>query len=254
MTAEIIVVGSGKGGVGKSVMSILLGSAFADAGERILLLDGDQNLANLHVLLGIQPAALPHVSPGSPLPDAAVRQVSGGLWLLPGASGAESLHGLGALDRSRIYHSRLQMGEGFSRVIVDAGAGLDSVMRAVTMNASRLVLVTAPEPAALSDAYAVVKLVASQVRAMPVHVLVNRADDAEDGRAAYDRLATACERFLHRGVHHLGTILEDPALRAAVRDPHRLLPLLRETAAAQQVRDDIVERLGCGDAQIRSLV
>jgi flagellar biosynthesis protein FlhG len=238
---DVIVIGSGKGGVGKSVMSILLASALADAGERILLFDGDQNLANLHVLLGITPSVLPDADMA--LPGASLTQVSGNLWLLPGASGAETLQGLGAADRSRLHHRQLRFAEGFDRVIVDAGAGLDSIMRAVTMEASRLVVLTVNEPAALTDAYAVIKLVSRQAPSLPLDILVNQTNDPADGRLAYERLATACERFLRRGIRHLGTVPHDPAIRNAVRQPARFLALVRQGLAANQIRATIVGRL-----------
>lgn len=218
-----IVVGSGKGGVGKSVLSALLAQRLAAEGHRVLLVDGSQNLGNQHVLFGIhRGATLEHLLTEAVSPRDLLVQVTGNLLLLPADSGAESLQGLGALDRARLHHRLSVLYNDFEVVIVDAGAGIDSVMRVCTMGATRLILVTLPEPAALTDAYATLKIVHAQLKDLPVDVLINRVEDAREGPQAYERLSTAAERFLHRPIRYLGAIWEDDDIRRAVRAPGRL--------------------------------
>jgi flagellar biosynthesis protein FlhG len=239
-----LVVGSGKGGVGKSVTSLLLATSLAAQGRRVLLFDADQNLGNLHVLLGVRPSARMEALLYEGLdPDELVRPVAPNLWLLPGDSGTESLYGLEAVDRARLHHRLSALYDGYDVVVIDAGAGIESVVRVATMRATRLLVVAAPEPTALTDAYALMKIVTLQVPELPIDVCVNRADDEREGREAYEKLATACERFLRRGVRYLGAIPEDPMVRAAVRDPQRLLPLLTASPAAQAVRRGVLDRL-----------
>lgn len=218
-----IVVGSGKGGVGKSVVSALLAQRLAAEGRRVLLVDGSQNLGNQHVLFGIhRGATLEHLLTDAVSPRDLLVGVTEQLWLLPADSGAESLQGLGALDRARLHHRLSVLYSDFEAVIVDAGAGIDSVMRVCTMGATRLILVTLPEPAALTDAYATLKIVHAQLKDLPVDVLINRVADAREGPQAHERLATAAERFLHRSIRYLGAIWEDDEIRRAVRAPGRL--------------------------------
>ncbi len=222
MTA--IVVGSGKGGVGKSVAAIAFATALADQGRRVLLVDGDQNLGTLHVLLGVQPSASLESLLDNAMPvEDLLAPVRANLWLLPSESGSEALYGLGATDRARLHRRLTALYRSFDVTIIDAGAGLESALRCSTMGAHRLVLVTMPEPAALTDAYAVIKLVTLQVRRLPIDVVVNRARDEADARAGFERLAAASERFLHRGIRYLGGVAEDPEMRDAVRDPARLV-------------------------------
>lgn len=239
-----IVVGSGKGGVGKSLVSVLVAQACAAAGHRTLLFDADHNLANLHVLLGVRPKArLESVLLGETAPEALVQEVAEHLALLPGDSGAETLYGLDGRDRARLHHRLSAIYERFDVVIVDAGAGLEGVVRACSMRAGRLLVVTAPEPAALTDAYALMKIVHLQVPDLPMDVLVNRTLDADEGREAFDKLATACERFLRRGIRYLGAIPEEEALRRAVRDPRSLLERLARSGAHQLVKEAVLDRL-----------
>ncbi len=218
-----IVIGSGKGGVGKSVVSVLLAERLSAEGRRVLLVDGSQNLGNLHVLFGVQRGArLEHLLSDAARPKDLLCPVNDTLWLLPADSGAESLHALGAVDRARLHHRLSTLYADFDAVIVDAGAGIESVVRVSTMGATRLVMLTVPEPAALTDAYATMKIVHAQVTDLPMDVLVNRVMDEREGPEAYERLATATERFLHRGLRYLGALWEDDDIRRAVRTPGRL--------------------------------
>jgi len=218
-----IVVGSGKGGVGKSVVSVLLAERLARMGRKVLLVDGSQNLGNLHVLLGVQRShRLEHLLQDAAAPADLLLPVTDQLWLLPADSGAESLYALTAVDRARLHHRLSTLYDDFDAVIIDAGAGLESVVRVATMRATRCVVVAAPEPAALTDAYATIKIVALQVSDIPVDVLVNRVQDPAEGPETYERLATATERFLHRRVRYLGALAEDDGIRQAVRTPGQL--------------------------------
>jgi len=218
-----IVVGSGKGGVGKSVVSVLLAQRLTRDGRRVLLVDGDQNMGNLHVLLGLgRGARLEHILSEAAAPRDLLTPVTDRIWLLPADSGAETLYSLGSIDRARLHHRLSALYDDFDAVVVDAGPGLESVVRVATMRATRLVIVTAPEPAALTDAYATIKIVHAQVSDLPVDVLVNRVLDDREGPRTFERLATAAERFLQRGLTYLGALQEDEAIRRAVRTPGQL--------------------------------
>jgi flagellar biosynthesis protein FlhG len=218
-----LVVGSGKGGVGKSVVAALLAERLAREGRRVLLVDGSQNLGNLHVLFGARRGArLEHLVAETIAPRDLLVPIHDQLWLLPADSGAESVHALAAVDRARLHHRLSGLFDEFETVVVDAGAGIESVVRVATMRATRLLVVTVPEPAALTDAYATIKIVMAQVSDLPVDVLINRVSDDREGPEAFERLATATERFLHREVRYLGALWEDEEIRRAVRTPGRL--------------------------------
>jgi flagellar biosynthesis protein FlhG len=238
-----LVVGSGKGGVGKSVVSVLLAERLTRDGRRVLLVDGDQNMGNLHVLLGLGRAArLEQVLSETAAPRDLLTPVTDRIWLLPADSGAETLYSLGSVDRARLHHRLSALYDDFDVVVVDAGPGLESVVRVATMRATRLVVVTAPEPAALTDAYATIKIVHAQLRELPVDILVNRVMDDREGPQTFDRLATAADRFLHRGLRYLGALAEDEAIRRAVRIPGRLA-LGLEPGPNSDVLTAVCERL-----------
>jgi flagellar biosynthesis protein FlhG len=233
-----IVVGSGKGGVGKSVVSVMLAAAAAERGREVLLLDGEQNLANLHVLLGVGVrGSIESVLGGRVRAEELVQPVAEHLWLLPSESGSEGLYALGALERARLHCRLVGLSRQYEVVIVDAGAGIEGVVRAAMLGADRILLVTAPEPTALMDAHALVKILSLQAPHVRIDVLVNRCAGEDEGHGAFLRLAAASEQFLSRRLHLAGILLEEPPIAAAVRDPRRFLARLMKTDAAHTIRE-----------------
>jgi flagellar biosynthesis protein FlhG len=238
-----IVLGSGKGGVGKSVLSVMLAAAFARSGRRTLLLDGAQNQGNLHILLGVRPAGTLSAVLSSDLEPAALQvPVAENLTLLPGDSGAEALYSLGALDRARLHRRLSALYDDFEIVVIDGGSGIESAVRAGGIRASRLAIVAAPEPASMADAYALLKIVHLQLPSLPIEVMVNRVTADEEGQAVFDRLHLAAGRFLRRELPYLGCIREDDALRLGARRPGALLQTRSDAI------DAIAARLGRMDA------
>lgn len=239
----VLIVGSGKGGVGKSVVSVMLAAAMAQDGRKVLLLDGAQNMGNLHVLLGVRPIArLEELLTGEAAATDLLVPVTENLWLLPSDSGTESLYALAAVDQARLHYRLSALYDEFDAVVVDAGPGLEGVVRLATMRGTRLVVVTMPEPAAITDAYALIKIVSLQLPGLPVDLLANRTWTAEEGQMTYDRLATACQRFLGREIRYLGAIPEDEAMRLAVRDPRHLLTPGADQLAASAIRAIAADR------------
>jgi flagellar biosynthesis protein FlhG len=250
----VYVIGSGKGGVGKSVVATLLAQAYAEVGSRVLLVDGSQNLGHLHVMLGVGvEARLEHVLKGEVEPRQLVRPVLENLWLLPSDSGAESLYALPAVDQARLHHRLAALYDDFDLVVVDAGPGLETVVRLATMGGTRLIVVTVPEIAALTDGYALIKLVHAQLPALPIDVLVNRAVDGDDVARAFERLGVAAERFLGKLLTPIGGLTETAALKDAMRRPGGLV---KDPALASLKRQilTVIDSLPRGTAPTPALV
>ena len=223
---EVIVVGSGKGGVGKSMVASRLAAAFARGGRMTLLCDGTQHRGHLHLLLGVRTP--PHLEPlllGNGDPAMLLAPIEDRLWLLPSASGSEALASLDRTERAQVHFRLSSLFPRFDVTVLDADAGVEGVVRAVTMHPARLLLVATPEPASLADASALAKVALQHCPGLAVEVVVNRAESHAEGRAAFARLDEERRRFTDRELPHLATLLEDPAVGRAVRIPGALLAL-----------------------------
>jgi flagellar biosynthesis protein FlhG len=237
----VLVIASGKGGAGKSILAAGLAANYARSGQRVLLVDGAQNQGNQHVLLGVRrTAGLVQMMDGDVSPEALIHPVTEGLWLLPAESGEERLHALTSVDRARLHHRLTDLYDEFDVVIIDTGASLEDVMRVSLMGATRLLVVAIPEAAALSDAYAVIKIVTLQIPLLPIDVIVNRTLNADEGPMVFGRLDQASRRFLNHPLNYLGAVAEHASSRQLTA-PHAPLTLqpegLAEIAATLRTRE-----------------
>lgn len=220
----VVAVASGKGGAGKSALSVLVARAFAASGRRTMLVDGAVEPGHLHVLLGVCAEYGPRAVLDGDVPVSALPvSVADGLWLVPGEAGGEVRDRLSAVDRARLLNRLTALADGADALVVDAGPGLDNALAAAASRATRVVLVAVPEPAALSDAYAVLKVLTAQLPALPVSVIANRVSGAGEGRQVFERLDLASRRFLSRPLEYAGAVTERAELAAAVRHPGALL-------------------------------
>lgn len=230
--ARTILVTSGKGGVGKSNLSLNLAIAARRLGHTVLLLDADLGLGNAEILAGVSVRHhLADVLAGRcPLPHAVV-QGPGGIDLLAGGHGlvdlppADGLRWRQVLAEVASYPWQL--------VIIDGGAGLSGPVRPQLLAARELLVVTTAEPTALADAYAVIKLVATQAPPPRLWVVVNQVATEAEGRAVYQRLASVAQRFLGVDLAWLGAVPFDPRLRTAVR---RQAPLVLDAPGSPAAR------------------
>jgi flagellar biosynthesis protein FlhG len=239
--ANVIAVASGKGGVGKTWLSISLAQALAKLGQRVLLFDGDLGLANVDVQLGIQPgmdlgtALERHL----PLSRAVINYPSGGFDLIAGRSGSGSLASMPINRLQALAQGLRAVGDSYGRVVVDLGAGIERPVRYLASRAAFCLVVTTDEPTALTDAYALIKMVTldsqEQHKDVPLGVVVNMASSREIGQRTYETLAKACDRFLKRRVPLLGVIRRDPKVRDAISTQTPLLVRHPSSPAATDV-------------------
>ena len=169
-SAKTIAVTSGKGGVGKSNVSLNLAIAFAQSGNRVLLIDADLNLANLDILLGITPAyTIRDVVNGSRLLQEVLIQCRYGFDLLPANSGALDLWNIDKSVTAPLFQQLAAMEALYDFVIIDTAAGISPYVIDFTASAHEILVVTLPEPTSMMDAYAVIKLTSRQVALSKTH-------------------------------------------------------------------------------------
>ncbi|MCC7407134.1 MAG: MinD/ParA family protein [Phycisphaeraceae bacterium] len=216
--ARIIAITSGKGGVGKSSMAVNLAVRLSQLGRRVILLDADLGTANADVLCNLNPAAgLAHVVAGRRTLAQVTVQGPGGFKLIPGASGLAAIAALSEAERGRILTELRRLDEQADLILIDTGAGVGPNVLSFMLAADQQLVVTTPEPTALTDAYAVIKTASRRRSDLDVRVLVNMVRDAEEARAVYQRLEAVCRRFLHLSPGYAGHVLHDARVPAAVR-------------------------------------
>lgn len=216
--ARVVCVASGKGGVGKSVLATNLAVARAARGERVLLLDFDAGLANLHLLLGLAPEYdLGHVLDGKIRARDAVVPGPGGMHLLSGGVGRDALANPTRRELDRLFQALRPLEEEYDLVIVDHGAGISYSTVAHMAAASTLLLVTNHEVTALSDAYAVYKRARMVNDHLHVGLVLNRASGEAAAAAAWERFKAVATKFLGDAPEYVGWIPQDEAVPRSVQ-------------------------------------
>ena len=216
--ARIIAVTSGKGGVGKTNVAVNLAVRLTQMGRCVVLLDADLGTANADVLCNLSPTAtLAHVVAGRMSLSEALVEGPGGFGLIPGASGLAQMAALGAYERDRLVDQMQQLELVADILLVDTGAGIGPNVLGFVVGADQQLVVTTPEPTAVTDAYAVIKTAARQRRDLDVRILVNMAKDVAEAKAVYERIRAVCARFLDLPVQYAGCIPVDPRVASAVR-------------------------------------
>jgi flagellar biosynthesis protein FlhG len=211
--ASVVAIGSGKGGTGKSFLATNLAVALSRERGGVMLVDCDFGMANDHLLLGVNPPrSLQHFLAGtSSLADICLRTPFGP-WLVPGGSGISRLGELSEAQLLRLGSGLGALAADAEVLILDGSAGI-SPQGVLTMLAAPLVLVvTNPEIAALTDAYALIKCLSAQPETPEIGVVVNRVAVAGQGEVTFRKLADVSRRFCDRSIHYLGAVPEEPAV------------------------------------------
>ncbi len=216
--AKIITLTSGKGGVGKTVTAINLGLCLAATGKRVVLVDADLGLANVDVLLGVnRPYNLYHVLSGQiPLNDIIVEHPTG-LQIIPGGSGVAKLANMTEFERQNLVQILSDLQNTADIIIFDTAAGINRNVMAFVDLADLVMVITTPEPAAITDAYAMIKTAVQQQAQGRLCVLLNRVSSRHEARACQQRLSQVTRKFLDTAIFDAGYILEDSYVAQAVR-------------------------------------
>jgi flagellar biosynthesis protein FlhG len=226
MGARRYAVLSGKGGVGKSVVSANLAAAFSAAGLRTLVIDADLGLASLDVILGLEPAFTLHdVLRGTHRLEEVVLASPGGFDLLPAGSGLLEGTTLTADVSDALKQMLVEVDRLYDTVILDAGAGIGDIVLFFAQQAHEVIVVANPEPTSVMDAYATIKILVHVYGRRTVNLVVNRgdvADPARTGAAVAANLQQVVSRFLIQDdgppvrINLAGSIPSDPALARSV--------------------------------------
>lgn len=248
-----LAITSGKGGVGKTSLAVNLALALAQAGERTRLVDGDLGLANVDVLLNLHPrhSLRDVVAGGMPLEEV-ILEGPAGLEIIPAASGVEALANLSRVARQFLVNRLQNLSLGTGVTILDTGAGVSKTVLALTLAADEVLVVTTPEPTAITDAYAMVKILTHRRPGLPLQLVVNLVEHAGQAREVHEHLDRIIRRFLHREIPLGGWIPRDACVERAVREQRPLalyFPYARATEAIRGMAARLARKASSGDGR-----
>ncbi len=215
---RIIAVTSGKGGVGKTNISVNMAIAYAQLGKKVILIDGDLGMANVNVLLNIVPQFnLMQVINKQKSMQEIILDTEFGIRFIAGANGFSKIANLTTDELDYFAEQFSQLGNA-DIIIIDTGAGIaENVLRFVAA-ADEVYVVTTPEPTAITDAYGMIKIITTELidREINIKLLVNRVHSADEGKRISDRIINIVAQFLNYKVDYIGFVYDDPAVTQSV--------------------------------------
>jgi flagellar biosynthesis protein FlhG len=228
---------SGKGGVGKTCLAVNLAFALAHQGKRVLLVDGDLGLANVDVLLGLEVKAnVRDILDRGADPRETVVSVHPSIGVLPASSGVPEMANLGPDDQALLAEVLRTAAAPFDHVLVDTGAGLGPAVLWFNTLADYSLVVVTPDPTSLTDAYALIKVLAQHYQRRHFLVVLNNVQGEGEASQTFATLAQASARFLDLQLDYLGAVPTDAAVKRALKSQAPFLVQYPESRASEAVK------------------
>jgi flagellar biosynthesis protein FlhG len=230
---RVVAVSGGKGGVGKTTVAINLATALTQRGQRVMLLDGDLGLANVDVLLGLAPRyTLAHVLSGERTLEEVIIETPSGLRVAPGASGIARMANLGPAEHLYLVQAFSSLASQIDTLIVDTSAGIAEGVLRFSQAAQHVLVVVRDEPASITDAYALIKVLSREHGVQRFRVLANMTRDPGQGEAVFQRLQRVTQRYLEVILEYVGEVPDDVYLGRAIREQRPVLEAYPGSRAA----------------------
>lgn len=234
---QVIGIASGKGGVGKTTVSVNLAVALAKRGRRVMLLDADLGLANAQIALGIQaPLNIGHVLRGEKKLSEIIVTTAHGVKLVPGASGQRDLAALEMTQIAAVIHAFSDLEEPLDYLLVDLPAGISPPVLAFLAACQRRFVVLCDQPASIADAYGLIKVMVQEQELDEIWLIPNMVRSQAEGQQLFQRMNDVSQRFLHQRLRHLGTIESEELVLAAQRKYRSILDFAPGSAGAADFR------------------
>ncbi len=235
-TVRTIAIASGKGGVGKTNITANLAIGLSRLDKKVLVFDADLGLSNIDVILNLATRYnIKHLFKGEKKLKDLIVEGPSGIKVLPASSGIQELTELDEFQRLRIIEEFESYDDDVDYLLIDTSSGISTNVAFFCMAAQEIIIVTSAEPTAMTDAYALIKVLFTKYQEKYFKVLVNNVKDEKEATEVYRRLSTAAEKFLSISLDYLGYVPYDALLQKAVRQQKALLEIYPDSKAARSL-------------------
>ncbi|MBI4688379.1 MAG: MinD/ParA family protein [Nitrospirae bacterium] len=235
---QTIAVASGKGGVGKTNVVANLAIAFRKMGKEVLVLDADLGLSNIDVLLDLAPRYnIRHVLNGERQMKDVIVKGPHGIKILPASSGVQEITSLDEFQRLRLLEQFDSYEDDIDILLIDTAAGISTNVAFFCIASQEIVIVTSPEPTAMTDAYALIKVLFTSYQEKKFKVLVNSVRSSDEAVRIFRKLSLAAERFLNISLDYLGYISLDNSIQKAVMAQKAFIEMYPDSVASKNLMD-----------------
>jgi flagellar biosynthesis protein FlhG len=236
-SVKVIAVTGGKGGVGKTNVSVNLSIALGELGRRTVLMDADLGLANVDVMLGLRPKKnISDVLSGECRLTDVMLDVTENVRIVPACSGTQEMTSLSAHEHAELIYAFNEVAEDIDVLVIDTAAGISESVVSFVRAAQEVLVVVCDEPTSITDAYALIKLLNRDYRMTRFRVLANMVDTDTEGRNMFNKLSTVTDRFLDVTLQYVGSIPYDEHVRKSVRRQRPVLKAYSKCKAALAYR------------------
>ena len=235
---RVIAVTGGKGGVGKTNVSVNLGVAMAELGRRVMLLDADLGLANIDVMLGLHVTRnLSHVMSGECRLEEILVEGPKGMRVVPGASGLQHMAELSPAEHAGLVHAFSEVANDVDVLLIDTAAGISDLVVSFSRAAQEQIIVVCDEPASITDAYAIIKLLNREHGVSRFRILSNMVKSVQEGKDLFNKMCRVTDQYLDVMLSYLGSIPYDEQLRRAVRSQKPVVEAYPRSRVAQAFKN-----------------
>jgi flagellar biosynthesis protein FlhG len=235
---RVIAITGGKGGVGKTNISANLGVALAEMGRRVMLLDADMGLANLDVVLGLHAHKnLSHVMRGESTLEEIIVTGPKGMRVVPGASGIQHMAEMSQAENAGLIHAFSEVANDVDVLLIDTAAGISDVVISFSRAAQEQIVVVCDEPASITDAYAIIKLLNRDHGISRFQILANMVKSVQEGRDLYNKMCRVTDQYLDVMLNYMGSIPYDEQLRKAVKSQKPVVEAYPRSRVAQAFKN-----------------
>lgn len=251
--ARVITVTSGKGGVGKTNITINLAIKIAQLGLKVVIIDADLGLSNVDIVLGMIPKYnLSDVINSKKSINEILEEGPSGVKFISGGSGLQDLIKINKEQLAHLLIELKKLDEEADIIFIDTGAGISDQVLSFIYAAKEVIVVTTPEPTAITDAYALIKVIVQKDRSKKINLILNRADNPAEANNALDKIYQVCLKFLGISINKLGHVCNDANISKAVKMQQPFVIAFEKSAAALDISSIAKSLASVGDKKTES--